>query len=319
MCRLSSPGFLFSFCLFQTLTCSNHLEADTFGTGSNSFDIEFVTIGSPRNAADTTGEPNPAGSVPYSYRIGKYEISEQMIDKANALGSLGITKDRRGPDKPATSVSWFEAAQFVNWLNTSTGNTPAYKFDNVGMFQLWESSDAGYDPGNLYRNSEAKYFLPSADEWYKAAFLDPQTGQWFDFPNGSNTAPNPVASGTDPNTAVFDQAFAQGPADIMLAGGPSPFGTVAQSGNVWEWEETEDDLANDDPHAPHGIRGSDWDPIGGDPIGLSSSFRSSIQAPDRSVADIGFRVASTIPEPTALVLIVSAGLMLLVNRRLKDC
>jgi len=52
--------------------------------------------------------------VPYSYRIGKYEISEQMIDKANALGGLGITKDSRGPDKPATNVTWFEAAKFVN-------------------------------------------------------------------------------------------------------------------------------------------------------------------------------------------------------------
>ena len=53
----------------------------------------------------------------YTYRIGKFEISEQMIDKANALGGLGITKDTRGPDFPATSVTWYEAARFVNWLN----------------------------------------------------------------------------------------------------------------------------------------------------------------------------------------------------------
>ena len=43
-------------------------------------------IGNPGNAADTTGNPNPAGSVPYTYRMGKFEISEQMIDKANAAG-----------------------------------------------------------------------------------------------------------------------------------------------------------------------------------------------------------------------------------------
>ena len=60
--------------------------ADTFGSGANTFDIEFVTIGNPGNAADTTGNPNPAGSVPYTYRMGKFEISEQMIDKANAAG-----------------------------------------------------------------------------------------------------------------------------------------------------------------------------------------------------------------------------------------
>ena len=28
--------------------------ADTFGSGANTFDIEFVTIGNPGNAADTT-------------------------------------------------------------------------------------------------------------------------------------------------------------------------------------------------------------------------------------------------------------------------
>ena len=51
-----------------------------------------------------------------------------MIDKANTLGGLGITKDTRGANQPATSVSWNEAARFVNWLDTSQGFTPAYKF-----------------------------------------------------------------------------------------------------------------------------------------------------------------------------------------------
>src|SRR3954452_9182524 len=58
--------------------------ADTFGSGANSFNIDFVTIGNPGNAPDAN--PNPAGAVDYTYRIGKYEVSEQMIDKANALG-----------------------------------------------------------------------------------------------------------------------------------------------------------------------------------------------------------------------------------------
>jgi hypothetical protein len=34
--------------------------------------------------------------IPISYRIGMFEISEDMIDKANTIGSLGITKDIRG-------------------------------------------------------------------------------------------------------------------------------------------------------------------------------------------------------------------------------
>ncbi|HVT28877.1 MAG TPA: hypothetical protein VHE81_12755, partial [Lacipirellulaceae bacterium] len=60
--------------------------ADTFGSGANSFTIDFVTIDSPGNPPDAN--PNPAGAVDYTYRIGKYEISEQMIDKANAESAL---------------------------------------------------------------------------------------------------------------------------------------------------------------------------------------------------------------------------------------
>lgn len=304
---------LASFALLMPLF-AKPCRGDMFGSGVNSFEIDFVTIGSPGNPADTTGDPNPAGSVPYTYRMGKYEISEQMIEKANVLGGLGITKDTRGPNQPATRVSWFEAAQFVNWLNTSTGSVAAYKFDNLGAFQLWEPNDVGYNPDNQFRNTQARYFLPSVDEWYKAAFYDPLVNQYFDFPNGSDTAPTAVASGTAPGTAVYDQPFEQGPADIMLAGGPSPFGTVGQAGNVWEWEETEVDLVNNDPQANRGFRGSAWLGGGsGNPLSLSSSFRHYIQLPGNSIGDTGFRVASTaIPEPSALwLLTVAASPMLL--------
>ena len=63
----------------------------TFGTGANAFTMDFVTIGNPNNVADTTGNPNPAGSVAYTYNLGKYEVSRDMITKANSAGSLGIT------------------------------------------------------------------------------------------------------------------------------------------------------------------------------------------------------------------------------------
>ena len=73
-------------------TFSARAWSDTFGSGANTFNIDFVTIGNPGNVADTTGNPNPAGSVAYTFRMGQFEISEQMIDKANTLGGLGITQ-----------------------------------------------------------------------------------------------------------------------------------------------------------------------------------------------------------------------------------
>ena len=86
-----------------------------------------------------------------------------MIDKANSSGNLGITLQDmtsyggNGVNKPATGISWFEVAKFVNWLNTSKGFVPAYKFDANGNFQLWSASDAGYDGTNPYRNTLANF------------------------------------------------------------------------------------------------------------------------------------------------------------------
>jgi formylglycine-generating enzyme len=295
-------------------------QADSFGIGANTFNIDFVTIGNPGNAADTrspNANPNPAGSVSYTYNMGKYDVSRDMITKANTLGTLGIPlADMTSPsfggggngvNRPATGMSWNEAARFVNWLDTSTGRPPAYKFalqpgdagyDSNANIQLWTPTDAGYNPANLYRNSLAHYFLPSVDEWYKAAFYDPTSGVYYDYPTGSNSAPTPVASGTAAGTAVYNGQT--GPADITLAGGLSPYGTMGQGGNVYEWEETDFDLVNGPTvtSGARGIRGGDWSYGSGF---LSSSNRQGIGNPKVGLNNIGFRVAST-PEPSTLLL-----------------
>jgi formylglycine-generating enzyme required for sulfatase activity len=290
--------------------------SDTFGSGPNTFAIEFVTVGDPGNAADTAGSPVAAGSVPYTYRIGKYEISEEMIDKANALGGLSITKDGRAPQKPATNVNWNEAARFVNWLNVDQGFQPAYKFATQpgesgysadANIELWQPSDAGYNPSNLYRNSLARYFLPTVDEWYKAAYFDPIRSVYYDFPTGSDTAPTAVPSGTVAGTVVYGQAPDASPADIVLVGGLSPYGTMGQGGNVWEWEETEFDLVNNAIQFPRGIRGGCWCSSAGE---LSSSSRSG-EFPSSENNNQGIRVAS-VPEP-ATARLATAALLAIVT------
>lgn len=285
-------------------------QADSFGSGANTFNIDFVTIGNPGNVADTTGRPNPAGSVPYTFRMGQFEISEQMVNKANAFGGLGITNSTRGPNKPATVYIWFAVAKFVNWLNTSTGGVPAYKFDNGGNFQLWTPSDAGYNPANLYRNSLAKYVLPSTDEWYKAAYYDPNAnggaGGYWNYATGSDSVPTAVASGTSAGTEVYNQEF---PADITLAGGLSPLGTMAQGGNAWEWEESNGSTDTRD------FRGGVW-PNDAGSLPSSVAPYMFLQSMDSDV-DIGFRVASVsnIPEPSTLLLGALASVGLLLRRK----
>jgi formylglycine-generating enzyme required for sulfatase activity len=236
---------------------------DTFGTEGNAFTMNFVGIGNPGNAPDTTGDPNPAGAVAYSYRMSPYEVSVDMVTKANTAGVLGITYTDRSDNNPATSVSWNEAARLVNWLNVSSGSVAAYKFSiqpaGVGYgananIALWTSGEAGYNDKNPFRNSNAKYFLPSENEWYKAAYYDPnKTGGagYYDYATGSDTAPSPVASGT--SGAVYNGQSS--PADITSAGDLSPYGTMGQGGNVWEWMETNYSGTNNSSGLNRGLRG----------------------------------------------------------------
>jgi hypothetical protein len=223
--------------------------ADTFGGGGNTFEIEFVTIDDPDNPPDRIFPEDFVGAVSHVYRIGKYEVSRDMVTKANSVGNLGITLANitqlggNRPDVPATGVSWNEAARFVNWLNTNNGSSPAYKFStrpgDVGYnsnenILLWDSADAGYDEDNQFRNSQAHFFLPSVDEWHKAAYYDPDAnggaGGYWVFPIGSDSAPTAVASGILAGTAVYNQPFLQGPADVTLAGGLSPYGVMGMGG-----------------------------------------------------------------------------------------
>jgi sulfatase modifying factor 1 len=293
----------------------------SFGSGGNTFNMEFVTIGNAGNAADTTGVPSPAGAVGYEYGIGKFEVSEDMITKFNASQSLQITKDNRDPNKPATNVSWNEAARFVNWLNTSTGGSAAYKFTTLGVndnIALWTASDTlDYEATNPYRSKRATYVLPSFNEWYKAAYYNPTNSTYYDFPNGRNTAPTAVASGTADNTAVYNGQ--SGPADVDQAGGLSPYGVMGLGGNVREWDESSLDLLNSSDSSNRGVRGSRWGDA--DSFNLSSSSRGS-RSPSGVTDSIGFRVASlssdappAVPEPSMMVIGTLFGLGGLIGKR----
>lgn len=291
-------------------------DADTFGSGVNQFNMDFVTIGNPGNADDDTGY----GSVAQTYRIGKYEVSESMIASYNALsGGPTITKDTRGANRPATNVSWNEAARFVNWLNTSKGYSAAYKFTTGGAndnIALWTSGNAGYDPANPFRNSNAYYFLPSEDEWYKAAYYDPAknggTGGYWNYATGSDTAPTAVASGTTSGSAVYGQPYTPGPgpADITNAGGLSPYGTMAQNGNVWEIPESGLTPPNNLVDEARVSRGGFW-AVGSDYLLSTNRYGvSSTSAGDGS----GFRVAS-VPEPSAWILGLLGAMGMVLRRK----
>jgi formylglycine-generating enzyme required for sulfatase activity len=320
--------------------------ADVF----DGFTMDFVDIGDAGNEPDTWQDydldladlgldpfiRNSVGSVEYSYRISAHEVSRAMIDRYNAnSGGPTITMYDYAAagfaggnlaGRPATGVSWNEAARFVNWLNTSRGYSAAYNFttgDANGNITHWSLGDTGYDPANPLRNSNAYYFLPSEDEWYKAAFYDPSanggTGGYWEYATGSNTPPTPVTGGTASGTAVYDlystsRPF-EGPALVTDAGGLSPYGTMAQNGNVWEWNEPRVftissfgggccDLSTAyELWAHRGIRD--------DRFATSDSFSPGSSRENWAV---GFRVVS-VPEPSAILMTMFGAMGLLLTRR----
>ncbi len=161
--------------------------ADSFGSGENQFEIDLVPI---------SGDTNPSSTIELSftsfegvsadYRMGIYEVTNDQWAKFEASLGVPVTSNwadyagNNGPfysgaNMPATNVSWFEAAQFVNWLNASSGYHEAYKFTGTQgtsdyTYALWSPSEAADLGTNLYRHRDAVYFLPNSDEWIKAAY-----------------------------------------------------------------------------------------------------------------------------------------------------
>ena len=109
-------------------------------------------------------------------------------------------------DRPVNFVSFWDAARFANWLHNGQPTGPQGPGTTEG--------GAYHDVGNqtlFGRNAGAKFFIPTEDEWYKAAYHDKTAGlaaSYFDYPTGTNAAPgNDITETTDPgnNANFYDQ------------------------------------------------------------------------------------------------------------------
>ena len=276
--------------------------ADNFGSGTNAFTLAFETIGDPGNAAGSGGY----GAVVYDYRLSTHEVSQDVLQRAVNSGLAGVTAGAWSGDQPAAFVDWFEAAAFVNFLNTDRGLTPAYDLSWDGQswsMNLWSAADAWQLGGeNLYRHKDAFYFLPSENEWFKAAYYKAggtDAGYW-SYPTQEDVAPTAVASGILAGTAVYDGQAE--PASVLANGGLAAYGQRGMGGNVSEWTESAWDGLNNSVSEDRTVRGGDWF---GSFDQLASDYRD-INAPLYESDFIGIRVAS-VPEPSTVALLLLTG------------
>jgi hypothetical protein len=110
-------------------------------------------------------------------------------------------------NKPAVFITWPMAARYCNWLHNRVSN-PSSTTTSTGAYNF---TDVSYDGGvcnnsGLTRSPTAKYFLPNANEWYKAAYysLDRLEPDQYHLNSGDQGAsqsitvlgyPSPVATG----------------------------------------------------------------------------------------------------------------------------
>ena len=155
------------------------------------------------------------------------------------------------------------------------------------------------------RNAGATYFIPSENEWYKAAYYNPSNSSYWLYPTQSNTEPSYVLSATGTNNANSSYPFSD-PTDYLtpvgaFAASPGPYGTYDMGGDVWQWNEANfNDLSR-------GMRGCSWK-MGAPALAAYERFASSPDGPTVSNEDIGFRVASAVPEPGSVTLLIAGAI-----------
>ena len=315
------PSFKSLFLGLAALACL------PFGSIASAEAIQWVTVGDPNNAADTTNR----GAVSDSFQIMKYEFTNQQytnflnsvdagginpnsvynVDMGNdirggisftsgaASGSKYAVKSNMG-DKPVNYVSWFDAARVSNWLmNGATSSSST----ETGAYTLVGGQTTGTAPA---RNNGATFYIPTEDQWYKAAYYmgsGTNAGYW-DYATRSDTAPTAVtadttgigSAGSTGNFANYldDANWNDRGGNVTTVGTngvSSAYGAFDMNGNITEWNDLTGLVAG----SIRGVRGGYWGSF--NEVSLQSTFNQEIATSVES--DVyGFRLAAPVPEPS---------------------
>jgi formylglycine-generating enzyme required for sulfatase activity len=328
------------------------------GTWTGLASLGFVPVGNPGNSGQLSGwngygPERTCGAVNYTYAIGKYDVTAgqyctflNAVAKTDTYGlyntnmdttvcSTGCNIIRTGSsgnytytaasdwaNRPVNFVSWGDAARFCNWLTNGQPNgLQSASTTEDGAYYLNGAMSNGQLQAVTRKTTAQGYYLPTEDEWYKAAYFDPTlngaTGGYWEFPTRSNTSPNNILANPDQgNSANYFDYYGTGNGTYTI-GAPyfrtpvgafensaSHYGTYDQAGNVWQWNESVVYSSY------RGVRGGSFAYYN---YYSDSATRYDVD-PTNETDNVGFRV-SEIPEPATLSLLALGGLATLRQRR----
>ncbi len=181
----------------------------------------------------------PLGSL----NIDSFPVSIQ----SGSSGSYTYSVSSTYANEPVVGVSWFNAARFCNWLGNGQGSGDM----ETGAYTL-----NGATSGIIHVNPGAAVYIPSENEWYKAAYYNGANSTYSVYPNGKNTITQADANYWE-SSGVVDVGYGTG----------SSSGTFGQGGNAWEWNDAVSG-------SQRGLRGGSWASFGGD-LASSGDRRAS--------------------------------------------
>ena len=180
---------------------------------SSTMNMDFVPVAHINNGPDTgtiytSNGASPSGTginnlgvVSRRYRIGVNEVTNSQysvflnavaktdnfglydssmsgsiiggVARSGSSGSYSYSAVNLMSDKPVVFVDYLSAIRFTNWLHngapTGTGLTSSITED--GSYTL---DNLGPDTYQITKNTYQNYWLPSLNEWHKAAYYEPK-------------------------------------------------------------------------------------------------------------------------------------------------
>jgi formylglycine-generating enzyme required for sulfatase activity len=197
------------------------------------FDMVLVEAGSFQMGSASGGsneQPVHTVNLTQSFYVSKHEVTFDQYDEfCDSTDKTRLDDSGWGRGDQPVNVTWYDAAEYCNWLSERAGLTPCYSGRAVAT--EWDLSTNGYR-------------LPTEAEWEYAAR------------GGSRSQGYVYAGSNDPDEVGWYEGNSGGRPHPVGQKAPNELGLYDMSGNLWEWcwdwydKEYYASSPSDDPRGP---------------------------------------------------------------------